>query len=146
MLALQIAIGFGIAVIFPLLIYYGVSTFHPAPKPWSAGSLPSDATDDERNKHDERRRQAQETYAAAAKSFSQVLILVATPLGLAAIGVGAFLEIHAIGVGLVLGGIAAIAFGYWTYWRYLEDWLRFVSLLAGFAVLIFVGIRLLSGS
>jgi hypothetical protein len=32
MLALQIAIGFGIAIIFPLLVYYGVSTFHPAPQ------------------------------------------------------------------------------------------------------------------
>ena|SRR5580658_9861980 len=32
MLARQIAIGFGIAVIFPLLIYYGVATFHSPPK------------------------------------------------------------------------------------------------------------------
>jgi hypothetical protein len=144
MLALQIAIGFGIAVIFPLLVYYGVSTFHPAPKRRSVGLLTSDATDDERKRYDEQRRQAQETYEAAAKSFSQVLILVATPLGVTAIGIGAFLEIHAIGAGLVLGGIASIAFGYWTYWRYLEDWLRFVSLLAGFGILIFVGVRLLS--
>ena len=32
MLARQIAIGFGIAVIFPLLVYYGVATLYPAPK------------------------------------------------------------------------------------------------------------------
>jgi hypothetical protein len=146
MLALQIAIGFGIAIIFPLLVYYGVSTFHPAPQRRPTGLLGSDATPEERKDHDERRRQESERYDAAAKAFSKVLILTATPLGVAAIGIGAFLSIHAIGTGLVFGGIAALAFGYWTYWRYLEDWIRFVSLLAGFAMLLLVGFRLLSGS
>jgi len=28
-----------------------------------------------------------------------------------------------------------------NYWQYLEDWIRFVSLLAGFAILVFVGYR-----
>jgi hypothetical protein len=32
MLARQIAIGFGIAVIFPLPVYYGVATIFPPPK------------------------------------------------------------------------------------------------------------------
>jgi len=39
MLARQIAIGFGIAVIFPLLVYYGVATFYPPPN--RADYLPS---------------------------------------------------------------------------------------------------------
>jgi|SRR6266446_8637835 len=145
MLALQIAVGFGIAVIFPLLVYYGVSTFHPPPKRPAKATPASDATADERKAHDDERRRSQEAYDAAAKSFSRVLILTATTLGVAAILIGAFLSIHAIGTGLVFGGIAAVAHGYWTYWRYLEDWIRFISLLAGFAMLLFVGVRLFSG-
>ena len=32
MLAKKIALGFGIAIIFPMMIHYGVSTFSPQPK------------------------------------------------------------------------------------------------------------------
>ena len=32
MLAKKIALGFGLAIIFPMMIHYGVSTFSPAPK------------------------------------------------------------------------------------------------------------------
>jgi len=29
--------------------------------------------------------------------------------------------------------------GYLGYWQHLDDWIRFVSLLAGFLILLFVG-------
>ena len=32
MLARQIAIGFGIAIVFPLLVYYGVASIYTPPK------------------------------------------------------------------------------------------------------------------
>ena len=32
MLAKKFALGFGIAIIFPMMIHYGVSTFSPEPK------------------------------------------------------------------------------------------------------------------
>jgi hypothetical protein len=40
---------------------------------------------------------------------------------------------------LIFGGIFAVGTGYWGYWSYLEDWVRFVSLLLGFLILLFVG-------
>jgi hypothetical protein len=144
MLARQFAIGFGIAVIFPLLIYYGVSTVHPAPK-WSdynkitAGL--SRATEDERKEYERKRQMAEEAYGAAVQQFSRVLVIVSTPLGVAAILIGCYVAIHSIGTGLILGGIAAVGFGYWNYWNHLDDWIRFVSLLIGFGVLLFVGYR-----
>jgi uncharacterized membrane protein YphA (DoxX/SURF4 family) len=138
MLARQIAIGFGIAIIFPLLIHYGVATFHPAPKyePWVA--LAPNATADERQTQQQQR---QKNYAEAAKEFARILVIVSTPLGVAAILVGAYLSFLAVGTGLIFGGISAISWGYWSYWSYLDDWMRFASLLIGFVVLIFVGIR-----
>jgi hypothetical protein len=142
MLARQIAIGFGIAIIFPLLIHYGVATFHPAPKFESPlASLAPNATPDERKEYFAQQQQRQKTYADAAREFARVLIFVSTPLGLAAILVGAYLAFQAVGTGLIFGGIFAVSWGYWSYWWYLDDWIRFVSLLAGFAVLLFVGIR-----
>src|ERR1700731_945984 len=69
MLARQIAIGFGIAIIFPLLVYYGLSSFHPAPR--MADFVGNTAA-----------------FKAAAREFSRLLISVATPLGIAAILIG----------------------------------------------------------
>ena len=145
MLARQIAIGFGITFIFPLLVYYGVSTFHPAPKLQSlvtARLVPApNATTDERKDYAEQQRQRQETYSEAAKEFSRILALVSTPLGLIAILIGAYLTFQAVGTGLIFGGIFTVVWGYWSYWSYLDDWIRFLSLLAGFAILLFVGVR-----
>ncbi len=144
MLARQIAIGFGIAIIFPLLVYYGVSAFHPAPKVQSlitTQMLPPNATVDERKEYADQQRQRQETYNKAAREFSWILILVSTPMGLAAILAGAYLTFLSIGTGLILGGIFTVAWGYWSYWSYLDDRVRFVSLLAGFGILLFVGVH-----
>jgi uncharacterized membrane protein YphA (DoxX/SURF4 family) len=138
MLARQIAIGFGIAVIFPLLVYYGVSTIHPSPERpayVSANSLPPNPEAQRQN------QERQEKFNADAKEFARVLVVVSTPLGVAAILIGAYLAFQAIGTGLIFGGILTVAWGYWSYWSYLDNWIRFVSLLAGFAVLIFVGVR-----
>jgi hypothetical protein len=62
-------------------------------------------------------------------------------LGIVAIVLGAYLKPHAIGAGLILGGIGSLALGYWGYSSYLDDWFRFVSLLAGFIALLLVGFR-----
>ncbi len=148
MLARQIVVGFGIAAIFPWLIYYGLSTFYPAPKsPYASESfqpLPPTATAEERKAFAEAQRKRRETFAAAARDFARVLFAVSTVLGIAAILAGAYLTSHAIGAGLILGGISALAIGYWGYVQYLDDWARFASLLAGFGALLFVGLRRLA--
>ena len=144
MLARQIAIGFGIAIIFPLLVYYGVATFHPGPKVQSliaTNPPPYNAPAEERKEYNDQQRQRQEAYTAAAREFARVLIIVSAPLGLVAILVGAYLTFLSVGTGLIFGGIFTVAWGYWNYWSYLDDRIRFVSLLAGFAILLFVGIR-----
>jgi hypothetical protein len=146
MLARQIAIGFGIAVIFPLLVYYGVATFHAPPKLAVVAALAPNPTPEERKEYQQQLRQAQEAFRADAKTFARLLVQIATPLGIAAILVGAYLPLYAIGTGLIFGGIFSVTWGYWNYWQYLDDWMRFVSLLAGFAILLFVGFRRVTGA
>jgi hypothetical protein len=144
MLARQIAIGFGIAIIFPLLVYYGVRTFYPPPV-WSSivvAERPDEhASTEERQAAQQKRREQDHVFATQSKDFTRVLVIVSTPLGIAAILAGAYLVNIAIGTGLILGGIFTVAHGYWGYWNYAEDWLRFVSLLLALAVLVFVGYR-----
>jgi hypothetical protein len=111
-------------------------------------SLPPgpNATPEERQKYSEEiqrrqdeQKQRNDAYAAAAKDFARLLVMIATPLGIGAILIGAYLPLYAIGTGLIFGGIFSVGIGYWGYWNYLEDWVRFVSLLVGFLILLFVG-------
>jgi ABC-type proline/glycine betaine transport system permease subunit len=145
MLARQIAIGFGIAIIFPLLVYYGVSTLHSPPKYsdyfTGIGVVGSNATTEEKATQSQKGRVARAAYEAAQVEFTRILIIVATPLGIAAILIGAFMHLHSIGTGLILGGIATVATGYFNYWDQLTDGLHFVSLLLSLAILVFVGYR-----
>lgn len=160
MLARQIAVAFGIALIFPLLVYYGVAMIFSPPKVENASyramivpSYPTpeertNPTPEERQKYLDQQKQWQQelqdrekAYAAAAKDFAHRLVLIMTPLGIAAIFIGAYISPYFLGTGLIFGGIFTVTWGYWNYWLYLEDWVRFVSLLAGFAILLFVGYR-----
>jgi hypothetical protein len=148
MLARQIAIGFGIAIIFPLLVYYGVASIYRAPQLPSYGSaiVPLvNATPEERAKYMAEQQEQRMRFESAAKDFARHLVYIATPLGVCAILVGAYLPLYAIGTGLIIGGIFTVSSGYWYYWSYLADWVRFVSLLAGFIILLFVGYYRIAG-
>ena len=144
MLARQLAIGFGIAIILPLLIYYGIRTVYPPPvmeQTPVAEQYNPHATPEERRTNAQNQRNRQTAYSANAKEFARVLIIVSTPIGIAAILAGAYVANVAVGTGLILGGILTVAHGYWGYWSYADDWLRFVSLILGLVVLLFVGNR-----
>ena len=60
MLARQIAVGFGIAFIFPLLVYYGVATFCPPPKlqefVTATLATPFNPTPEQRNEYEAQRQ------------------------------------------------------------------------------------------
>jgi hypothetical protein len=142
MLGRQIAIGFGVAIIFPLLVYYGVSTFSPAPK--FSDFIQTEAeyrpgmTPEQRAERANKYKAATTSYREASRVFSLRLLCVAAPLGYAAILLGSFRKSSGLGAGLMFGGIFAVVDGYWAYWEYIADWLRFVSLLIALAVLILV--------
>jgi hypothetical protein len=145
MLAKRIALTFGIALIFPMTVHYGVRTFSPEPK-WSDfapndGFDPAAATKEERRQHWEAQQHLNAAKQEADKTFQLHLFAVAAPLGLAAILCGAFLQAQAIGTGLIFGGIFSVCDGYFNFWSELADALRFSSLLAALAVLVFIGYK-----
>ena len=43
--------------------------------------------------------------------------------------------------GLAFGGMFTVVEGYSGYWDYLDNWVRFVSILAGLCIVVFVGHR-----
>ena len=150
MLAKKFALGFGIAIILPMLVHYGVSTFSPAPK-WQDRYDDSysyqrydKATPEERAQIDKERKEKDKIWREKEKIFQRSLFFVAVPAGIACIIIGAIVSIQAIGTGLMFGGIFSLTEGYMFYWSELQDWMRFLSLLVAFVVLLFVGYRKLA--
>lgn len=144
MIAKKIALGFGIAVVFPMLIHYGVSTFISSPK-WEDffphRSYDPYLSSDERAQRDAEESTMRDAYKAAEGSFQLRLFEVAVPLGLVALTIGAFLSLPAIGTGLMFGGLFSVCDGYFNYWSQLSDALKFGSLLIAFVLLLFLGYR-----
>jgi len=146
MLAKKFALGFGIALIFPIMVHYGVSTFVPSPS-WHdrySGNYNQNyynATLEEKAKLDQERKQLDIEWKAKEKRFQRALFFVAVPLGIAAILVGSLAAIQAVGTGLMFGGIFLLLDGYMIYWSELPDSMRFLSLLMAFIVLMWIGYR-----
>jgi hypothetical protein len=145
MVAKNFALAFGIAVVFPMLVHYGVSTFSPKPK-WEnyaaqGGFDYATASRQERLDHQAEQMRLNEDRKAAEKRFELRLFAVAAPLGVVAILCGALLQAQSIGAGLIFGGIFSVCDGYFNYWGELADVLKFASLLVTFIVLIVVGYK-----
>ena len=151
MLAKKFALGFGIAIVLPLLVHYGVSTFSPRPK-WEDYQIENyyqrhkDATPEERARLEQEHSRIEKEHRAHTKRFQRHLFFVATPIGIVAIIFGSLTPVQAVGTGLMFGGIFTVTEGYCWYWSELEDWMRFSSLLTAFVILIFIGYRKLAGS
>ncbi|HXQ52475.1 MAG TPA: hypothetical protein VN802_15380 [Stellaceae bacterium] len=145
MLARQIAVGFGIAVVFPLLVYYAVAIFSPPPEfNYAALAVGPNASPEQRQQGFERQQEAQKAYAENARRFSRTLYFIAVPLGIAAIVGGLWVRPHAIGTGFLLGGIFTVGQGCYFHWAYLDNSLRFASLLLALLALLYAGRRVVT--
>jgi len=134
----------------PLMVYYGVSTFSPGPK-WRDYQVENyyekheRAAEQEQIALEEEKNRLDDEYREHKKRFERNLFFVAAPVGIIAVVTGSIIAVQAIGTGLMLGGIFTLTEGYVCYWSELADWMRFVSLLVGFVVLLFIGYRKLAG-
>jgi hypothetical protein len=149
----RLLIAYLIAVFYPFAVYEGVRAYHPFERPQFelrlvASFAPPPATPEEQKALEDKVRAGQkkleEMLAAAEQAkrdFYRVLILVATPLGVAAMILGSYLKFPAIGTGLVIGGFVSVTNAYWGYWGQLSDRTRHVSIWLGVCLIIFIWYR-----
>jgi len=146
MLAKKIVLGVGIAIVFPMMIHYGVCIFSPKPK-WEDYRIADyyikhkNASPKEKKKLQAEQKRLVKQRKEATRRFQSHLFYVAVPLGIIAIIIGSLLSIHALGAGLMLGGIFSASNGYFNYWNVLDDWLKFLSAFCVFVVLVGVAYR-----
>lgn len=144
MLTKKFALQFAIAVVLPMLMYYGVSSVSPPPS-WEEYRIENYEDRHARATPDEQERMEAERSALTAKlreetrRFQQHLFFTAVPVGVLAIVIGVFLPVQTVGTGLMFGGVISLCVGYLGYWSELSYIGRFISLLFAFGILIAVG-------
>ena len=164
MLARKIILGFGFAVLMPMLIHYGIDVFAPMPS-WREEASSSHYQQLNRLREDERRatsdgertriraqidqlqnqQDARNTGRQAQQEQSgRIHFFVGAPLGILVTLLGSFVRAQAIGGGLMLGGIFTFTGGCAWYWADLSRPGRFAVLLVAFAVLLWVGYQRLA--
>lgn len=143
-LAKQFAIGFGIAALLPLAVWYGVRLYHPPPE-WEAYLSPElyedirDAKGEEKSELRAERAQRKQELEEAQRLFYRDLFYVAYPVGILALLVGAFLRVQAVGAGLMFGSLFTLGEGCYCYWDKMGDWMRFGSLMVALVILVGLG-------
>ncbi len=119
MLSKQFALGFGIAILFPMLIHYGVSTFSPPPNWKDIVQQPpvgiERATREEKEKFQQETWKRQQQMQEHSKRFAKHLFAVTTPVGIITIILGSLIGVPAVGTGLMFGGIFTLIDGYGAY-------------------------------
>jgi hypothetical protein len=117
----QFVVAMGITILFPLLVHYGVGLIEPhpdiqrhymvwvritptTPEGWKAW-------EEENRAREQREKEARDAIDRATQPFFRLLILVAAPLGIAAIAAGLFLRSVSVGTGPIFGGMFAAADG-----------------------------------
>lgn len=144
--AKKFALGFGIAILFPLTVHYGVKTFSPEPR-WENYQVEhyhtryQKAPPEEQVKLEEQQDEMDKKRRQHEKHFQKNLFFVTTPLGIIAIILGSIIAIQAVGSGLMFGGIFCLIDGYVNYWSELPDAMRFGSLLLALATLLIIGFK-----
>ena len=76
-------------------------------------------------------------YEDAREKYSRTVFLIALPLGIILLAIGAFVfGLESVGAGLMGGGVGVILYGVGGFWRFADDWLKFVLSLIGLVVMI----------
>jgi len=145
------AVTFGLAVILPVLVYYGVSTAGPPPKyedycVKSYEARTESASKEEKFRLEKEEQKLSKAREAAEKRFEERLFEAAAPIGILALIIGSFLRPATVGAGLMFGGLFTFTEGLWWQWRELPDGMKFVMLLVATITIIIIGYRRLPGT
>ena len=83
--------------------------------------------------------ECQKELEVAERKYHRKVFLTALPLGIVIIALGAIVfGLESVGAGLMLGGVGIILYGVGGFWRFTEDWLKFVLSLVGLIIVIWI--------
>ncbi|KKN25213.1 hypothetical protein LCGC14_0886940 [marine sediment metagenome] len=142
----KFALGSAVALIFPVMVYYGIETF--TDRPVYSDYITIDETfkwdnNLDRNSAEYKQKvieynKQKQAYNDAVESRANIAFIVWLVLGVAAIAGGIFLTIPAVSTGFMWGGTFSVLAGYMEYLAYMSDAMMFASAvlaLVGFVIM-----------
>ena len=83
-----------------------------------------------------------ESYNLSSERYSMNVFLISVPLGILMLFLGFYLfRLDMVSIGIMAAGVGTMLRGLGSYWRYSEDWLRFVISFAGLIIVILFGYK-----
>lgn len=158
----NVVIGIAIIILTISVVVYGVNTFYNSPEyqdfcgefktaeiindserceaiggQWNLDIGPRQVVGSEG--YCDRDFTCRQEFEDARKTYSRTLFLITLPIGIIIIAVGALVfGLEAVGAGLMGGGVGIILWGVGGFWRFADDWLKFILSLIGLMVLIWL--------
>lgn len=94
---------------------------------------------DEREGYCDRDFTCRQEYDDAREGYSRNIFLIALPVGIAIIALGALVfGLEFVGAGIMGGGVGIVLWGVGGFWRFADDWLKFILSLIGLIVVIWL--------
>jgi len=80
----------------------------------------------------------QKDYDNANEKYWRGVFFIALPLGILIIVLGAIIfGLEFVGAGLMFGGLGILIYGVGGFWRFAQDWLKFIFSLIGLVIIIY---------
>lgn len=81
----------------------------------------------------------QKEFEEAQKKYYKKLFLTALPIGIIIIVAGALIfGLEVVGAGLMAGGVGVVVYGTGQYWRFTDDWMKFIISLIGLIIVVWL--------
>ncbi|MEA2552721.1 MAG: hypothetical protein QOJ65_897 [Fimbriimonadaceae bacterium] len=139
------ALGFAVAVLFPVAAHFTIFLFSPPPKQENFGlGTYSYNVETQAGTKQERLARAKEEdlntkrFEVAEKHQQAIVFYGIYPIALLAIVIGTFLRTAAVGAGLIFGGIFSLADGCYASWGVVPGWVSVGSVILATIIVIAV--------
>lgn len=141
----RIILGIGIAVIFTMVVFYGIYTFYPEPEKDNYVTITyrqvKNARGEEKTTLEKERKEQRTKYNEMRDRWSRNVFFISLPFGLIALIVGIRLKVQPVSGGLMAGGIFTLIGGTGFYWEHLEELVKFIALGIILIFLIWLGYK-----
>ena len=141
------ALGFAVAILFPVAAHFTIYMFSPPPKEedyglgtYSYQVESQSGTKEERLAKAKEEDQKQKAFDAANKREARTLFYGIYPIALAALIVGTFLRAAAVGTGLIFAGILCLADSCYSSWDIVPGWVSLGSVILATLIVLVIGI------
>lgn len=140
-----VLLGIIIGVVLLMFLVFGSKLIYETPQyedycDYNNKYVSGNLSDSELQAQNEYFRACGESYDEANETYSKNMFILSLIVGILIIVSSAiWIETNSISGGLMFGSLMFVVYGTGSYWRYMNDWIRFIVLGIALGILIYVG-------